>query len=203
MVVDSSEPGHTLCSTARVASTQRASMRTEVSVVLEFCTVLTADQCACRERIGLHLCCGHAAARSHPDLCAAVCIRFVAATVGTRGGADARLCHAECVWRHPIGAAASGGDNRGTIGGFVDHCYHYCSTKTLWTEAPKLGPKKLTQAAAFTRWFYSIKRKQWHGQMAPVGILWQRGALPCHACGCPNASLCPDYPNCTTKLTAP
>lgn len=81
--------------------------------------------------------------------------------------------------------------------------YHHCSTKTLWTEAPKLGPKKLTQATAVTRWFYSIKRKQWHGQMAPVGILWQTGALPCHACGCPNATLCPDYPNCTTKLTAP
>jgi hypothetical protein len=123
--------------------------------------------------------------------------------------------------------AASSGENRDTIGGFVEHCCaspasavsllpptdrscvclpvadHHCSTKTLWTEAPRLGPQKLTQAAAFTHWYTSIASAQQRDDRwplpTPVGILWQTGALPCRECGCPNATLCPDYPNCTKR----
>lgn len=97
--------------------------------------------------------------------------------------------------------------NNATIGGFVEHCYHHCTTTTLWTEAPKLGPEKLAAAGAFSRWYETLLPTR-SGlpslpRRPPVGdqILWQSGALPCRACGCPNATLCPGYPSCNGSAT--
>ena len=88
--------------------------------------------------------------------------------------------------------AASAG--KSTVGGFVEHCFHHCTTQTLWTHAPRLGPEQLVAADAFTRWYEAIASG---ARGAGVGILWQSGALPCRHCGCPNATLCPDFPSCT------
>jgi hypothetical protein len=93
-------------------------------------------------------------------------------------------------------AAASAGKTK--VGGFVEHCYHHCTTTTLWAHAPRLGPDRLVAADAFTRWYEAISAEEGSAlASAAPAILWQHGALPCRACGCPNATLCPGYPNCS------
>jgi hypothetical protein len=61
-----------------------------------------------------------------------------------------------------------------SVGGFVERCYHHCTTLDLWTTAPRLQHN--TQGGAFAAWYAS-------GGAQP--ILWQLGRLPCVACGCP------------------
>jgi O-palmitoleoyl-L-serine hydrolase len=67
-----------------------------------------------------------------------------------------------------------------TIGGFVDHCYHHCTTPDLWSRTPKI--RGLTQSTAFSAWYRSGGRS---------GLLSQNGALPCTSCGCPEGSVGP------------
>jgi len=72
----------------------------------------------------------------------------------------------------------------------VERCYHHCTTRTLWTTAPKIEGMVANQA--FTAWFSALAQ----GKKQLPKMLWQSGSLPCRTCGCPNATLCPNFPSC-------
>lgn len=75
-------------------------------------------------------------------------------------------------------AASSG---RKQIGGFVEHCYHHCTTARLWSEAPKIDG--MTQSIAFSKWYSGDRH----------GLLSQKGELPCTSCGCPAGAVGPRH----------
>ena len=65
------------------------------------------------------------------------------------------------------------------IGGFVEQCFHHCTTEELWTETPRINT--LTPQQAFDQWYNAVKA----GTIA-AEVLWQKsGSLPCENCNCP------------------
>ena len=86
---------------------------------------------------------------------------------------------------------------RDRVGGFVERCYHHCTTRTLWSAAPTIGG--LPAVSAFSRAggaAAGVEERGGGSSGVLPGTLWQEGALPCQECGCPNATLCPDFPSC-------
>jgi hypothetical protein len=81
---------------------------------------------------------------------------------------------------------ASIGKCEAAVGGFVEHCYHHCTTDTLWSTTPVI--QGLTQQTAFSRWYNGI-RTAINTSSRMIGanntVLWQSGELPCSSCGCP------------------
>lgn len=74
--------------------------------------------------------------------------------------------------------AASNGREK-TVGGFIEHCYHHCTSPDLWSHTPLIDG--MTQSTAFSAWYGGDRR----------GFLSQSGALPCKSCGCPQGSVGP------------
>eukprot|EP00747_Dinoflagellata_sp_TGD_P211588 gnl/TRDRNA2_/TRDRNA2_84807_c0_seq3.p1 gnl/TRDRNA2_/TRDRNA2_84807_c0~~gnl/TRDRNA2_/TRDRNA2_84807_c0_seq3.p1 ORF type:complete len:297 (-),score=41.33 gnl/TRDRNA2_/TRDRNA2_84807_c0_seq3:34-924(-) len=93
---------------------------------------------------------------------------------------------------------AAEGENREHIGGFVEHCFHHCTTDSLWTQAPHIGG--LVQSTAFTRWYESINGISTASAAARAGILWQHGDLPCFACGCPKGMTDPSEEEASLRI---
>jgi len=69
-------------------------------------------------------------------------------------------------------------------GGFVERCYHHCTTRDLWTTTPTIDG--VAAGDAFTAFYRAVAA----GAPTPP-LLWQDGALPCAGCACPGGMVKP------------
>ena len=89
----------------------------------------------------------------------------------------------------------------GTIGGFIERCFHHCTTKELWTSTPTIH--NLTQQESFSIWYDAVKQRNIEvgegsvrskGSIVIPTVLWQEiGTLPCTNCNCPTGMVGPKY----------
>lgn len=69
-------------------------------------------------------------------------------------------------------------------GGFVERCYHHCTTRDLWTTTPRIDG--VAAGGAFAAFYRAVAA----GAPTPP-LLWQDGALPCAGCACPGGMVGP------------
>ena len=70
--------------------------------------------------------------------------------------------------------------------GFVERCYHHCTTRALWTSTPAVDGD--AAGAAFTAFYRAVAA----GAPTPP-IRWQAGSLPCEDCACPAGMVGPGH----------